>query len=498
MGTITTLRPSATSSGVGWTATPSGTLDGVTGDDSDTTYALWSGTGSALILPTPADAPPAGERRHQVRLRMRGEDGDAWGAVRLASGGLIAGAAAQFPASPGTVNGAWAPGAPADGSTVLSAYVTGQTSGVKIEELYLDVDSRLAPTFTPEVLDSTGSSSTTITDTSQPSLLAAGPALDGLAARQYRYWITSGATIVWDTGVVVGSAPTVQIDPLDNGSYTAHFQIWTTLGQNTAYASDEETLAFTISVGTVPAPDNPVVTVVDGTPLYQLTVCSPDATGFDGEQAYIEIQRADCSGSMTVAVLGPLATDECADYTDYGHPRTGIGATCVYDPGECCSHYRARTVGRIGGALQISSWSDVSEAAPVTCLTWNDDYHLIRSEDATGPLWTQVGGIITWDRDRPFTSSIGIMGTRFIDSDSPGGRNFHLVAAVESDDELTAVMTLLGRPLVLVSPSDSEESWAAPISSSVNVVKIGRIRQVTADFTATGPQPSSQLADVGS
>jgi hypothetical protein len=914
MGTITTLRPSATSSGVGWTATPSGTLNGVTSDDSDSTYALWSGTGSALILPTPADAPPAGERRHQVRLRMRGEDGDAWGAVRLTSGGLIAGAAAQFSASPGTVNGAWGFGAPLDGSTVLSAYVTGQTSGVKIEELYLDVDSRLAPTFTPEVLDSTGSP--TITDTSQPSLLASSPALDGLSARQYRYWVTSGATIVWDTGVVTGAAPTVQTDPLDNGSYTAHFQIWSTIGQNTAYASDEEALAFTVTVGSVPAPDNPTVTAVDGTPFYELEVCAPYAGDFDDVQAWIEIQRVDCDKSVTVAVLGPLATDECATTTDYSHPRTGTGATCDHPAGDCCSYYRARTVGRIDGALQISNWSDVFNAglpqgltvmwpstaasipsgwtrvteldgkypkqipdgstqpgstggaaththtvpththsmnhthtttgssstavgtspgndgatgttavlsshthtvgaqstavvdsatavpstgavandparvdvvwiepdgsgpegvpvgaaaltvdtslswgefvngrfahfkgaatggdggaahasvmeghthsvgahthagtshshstasssfisnksmfsgtvssiwasqhshtvtaastatgslstnsadvsssqvgnyppyyellakvndtgAPdlpvglicawrgslgsiprhwqlcdgtngtpnffgrypkgstsvgatggslnphshstpshthttsghthtqtmaastaatanlsntnvvtmatsahthtiastdsttptvgsstsgtlasttseppyqevafiqlveeptpppdpvVTCLTWDEDYHLIRSEDSTGPLWAQVGGLITWDRDRPFTSSIGVMGTRFVDSDTPGGRNLHLAAAVESEAELVNLMALLNRPLVLVSPSDSEEVWAAPISSSVKVIKIGRIRQVTADFTATGPQPAPQLADVG-
>ena len=59
MGTITTLRPSATSSGVGWTPS-TGTLHGVTSDDSDATYATWSGDGSALILTTPADAPPDG------------------------------------------------------------------------------------------------------------------------------------------------------------------------------------------------------------------------------------------------------------------------------------------------------------------------------------------------------------------------------------------------------------------------------------------------------
>src|SRR5690606_35037452 len=67
MVTITTLRPSATQSGVGWVAQPTGALHEVTADDLDTTYALWSGDGSALILAVPSSSPPPGEWRHQVR-----------------------------------------------------------------------------------------------------------------------------------------------------------------------------------------------------------------------------------------------------------------------------------------------------------------------------------------------------------------------------------------------------------------------------------------------
>jgi hypothetical protein len=1139
MGTITTLRPSATSSGVGWTATPSGTLNGVTSDDSDSTYALWAGSGSALILATPADAPPAGERRHQARLRMRGEDGDAWGAVRLASGALVAGAAAQFASSPGTITGAWGTGIPADGSTVMSAYVTGQTSGVKIEELYLDVDSRLAPDFTLSVLDGSGSVSTTISDTTQPTISAGTPDLDDLTARQYRFWITLNGATVWDTGVTSGPASNRQTTPLDNGTYVAHAQVWSTLGQNTAYASDEETVTFTVSVGSIPAPEDPVVSLVPGTPFYEIQVCAPYAGDFDGDQAYVEIQRVDCpqggylslpgtgqnfastpdpgpytaiqvavsaqrddgwrpasdqtlaaqydnatpnrswrltlnsdgfpfllwttdggtggvpvtstarppidafgratlratlvpddgaggwsvtfetmdedgawvqlgdvltnSGGGTtslfdstapmsvgawftaggiatdrwegriywaemrdgaagafiaspdftgrsagttsftdgqgnvwtvsspatitsdqritsVAILGPLDTDECATYQDFTLPRTGVGVTCEHTPDPCCSYYRARTVGRIDDQLQISDWSDAydpgipngmiflwpstaasiptgwdrvtaldakypkgiatsstqpgttggaashthtvpthlhdtshshttsgntsaavgtfsssdgavgttailsththttpatnsatvssgtaqptipsgnndparlevvfiesngqplgvpngalaltpdislsgwsdhaaatgrflrgatggadggtqvasavdshthsipahthtgtshshtssntgavtsdksmfagptsgvwssTHAHPITigsstsaalnsggsgtsgasslgtteppftnvrvqangsggdslpvgliglwrgsigsipdhwalcdgtggtpdligrypkaatssigttggslnphthtspshnhttgthshtmtigpqnggvanlsttatvviangthththgdtatatptvgnstsgtlasttteppyeevafvqlveeptppaapeefCLIWDDDEHLIRTTGPAGPLYAAVGGQITWDRDRPFTSATGVMGKRFVTSAAPGGRNLHLVTAVESEAELATLQAVLARPLVLVSPSDAAEVWAAPVASSVKVVKIGRVRQVTADFIATGPQPSPQLADVG-
>jgi hypothetical protein len=293
MGTITTLRPSATSSGVGWTPS-TGTLHGVTSDDNDATYATWSGDGSALILATPVDSPPVGERRHQVRLRARGEDGDAWWAVRLSSGALAAGAAAQFPSSPSTVTGSWGFGAPADGSTVLYTYVTGQSTGVRIEELYLDVDSREAPTFTAQILDGSGSVTTTISDTAQPTLRAASIDLDDLSARQYRYWVTLNGAIVWDTGVTSGTAVNRQTGALDNGTYVAHFQLWSTLGQNTAYASAEETLEFTVQVGQVAKPGNPTVDVVDGTPFYEIEACAPYVAELDGGVGWIEVQRVDC------------------------------------------------------------------------------------------------------------------------------------------------------------------------------------------------------------
>lgn len=1146
MATITTLRPSSTSSGVGWTPS-SGTLHGVTSDDSDATFATWGGSGSALILATPIDAPPLGEARHQVRLRARGEDGDAWWAVRLSTGGLVAGASAQFTSSPGTVTGSWGFGAPVSGNTVLSTYVTGQSTGVRIQELYLDVDTRLEPTFTPQVLDGSGSPTTTVSDTAQPSLRANAPDLDGLAARQYRYWVTLGGAIVWDTGVVGGSALSRQVEvPLDNGSYVAHFVISSTLGQNTTYPSVEQTLAFTVSVGSVPAPENPTVSPVPDTPFYDLEVCAPYAGDFDGDVAWVEIQRVDCpvggylslpnlpgsyastpdpgsaltdlevtvrarrtddwrpsaeevlvahldspgaqrswrlfldptgggdpalvgrpelawtpdgtvlaevfapaterapvgpfgevtlrafldvddgaggwsvtfetldengawiqlgevvtnSGGGTtalfdaatpvevgarnlgtigawdgsiytvqvrdgrtgpiwvspdftghmagttsftdgqgnvwtlhgsaaitsdqrltsIAILGPLETDECASYVDYTLPRTGIGTTCTHQPDPCCSYYRARTIGRVDDQIQISDWSDAydpgipngvifmwpdtnasipagwdrvtdldskypkgiatgatqpgttggaathlhttvghthdtshvhtttantsaavgsfsshdgavgttaiaashthttpsvasntqtsstiqptigtgsndpaqldvifiesngqplgvpdgalglapdislsgwtdyanaatrflkgaaaagngggtaasgidshthsigahthsgvshshtssntgsvtsnlslfagptsavwasNHAHPITigtttsgslvsggsgtsgatsagtneppftnvrvkentsgdvdlpvgiiglwrgslgsipdnwevcdgtggkldllakypkgatasigttggslsahnhsspshnhttsahqhtmtigvqnaavtnvsttatvsvangthththgvtdnttptvgsttlgtltnetseppfeevafiqmmdepspppvpdlfCLEWNDDEQLLRTEGPDGPLWAAVGGRFTWDRDRPFTQATGVMGGRYVTSAPPGGRNLHLTTGVESEAELATLQAVLNRPLVLVSPSDSDEVWAAPVATSVRVIKIGRIRQVTVDFIATGPQPAPQLADVG-
>ena len=304
MASITTLRPSAVSSGVGWSAVPSGDLADVTSDDNDATYALWSGSGSAMILPTPIDAPPAGERRHLVRLIARGEDGDAWWAVRTPLGALVAGAAGSFTASPTTISGSWQAGAPTDGSIVLSCYVTGQSTAVKINELYLEVDSREAPTFTPQILDGSGSSTVTVSDTVTPTVRASALDTDGLTARLYRFWVTLAGAIVWDTGVVSGAPVNRQTSPLDNGAYVANLQVWSTLGANTPYPSEVETLGFTVAVGEVPIPSAPTVADVPDTPFFSIEVCAPDMSGFDDYTGYIEVQRVDCPLGGYLALPG--------------------------------------------------------------------------------------------------------------------------------------------------------------------------------------------------
>jgi hypothetical protein len=146
--------------------------------------------------------------------------------------------------------------------------------------------------------------------------------------------------------------------------------------------------------------------------------------------------------------------------------------------------------------LQLISEPTPPEDPDLFCLTWPDDEHLIRTMSADGPLWAPVIGRFTWDRDRPFTSTLGVSGSQFVSSAAPGRRNLEMTAAVESDEELRELLAILARPLVLVSPSDSTETWAAPVATSVQIIKIGRIRQVTADFIATGPQPDPQFADV--
>ena len=198
----------------------------------------------------------------------------------------------------------------------------------------------------------------------------------------------------------------------------------------------------------------------------------------------------------SIAIVGPLATDECATWVDFTLPRSGVGRTCEHEPDECCSYYRARTLGRMDGLLQVSDWS-VDSGPDEFCLVWSDDEHLIRTTGPDGPMYAVVWGKFDWNVERPFTAATGVMGSRFVTSAPPGGRNLNMVAAVENEADLATLRAVLARPLVLISPSDASEVWAAPVQETVRIVKVGRIRQVTAQFIGTGPEPPPQTADVG-
>lgn len=356
MAQIDTLRPVSTIQGTGWSAEPSGTLHGVTADDNDTTYAEWSGDGSPLILSVGPHAPPAGHRRHAARLRVRGESGSAWWAVRRSDGVLVAGAAADFAAA-NTVIGAWGTGLPPNGTTTFGTYVNGEVVNTRILELYLDIDSRAAPQFTPQLLDGSGAPATTITDTNSPTVAPLDVDLDGLPPRQYRYWIDDGSNIVWDTGIVSGPAVNREVDALDNGSYTLHMVIWSTLGANTEYASEEKTLAFDINVVPVTPPDNVTSDAIPDTPFFQIEVQIPsDLSDYD-EPPMLQIQRVDCHGTRTVAVIGPVEAGTSVSYVDWSAPRS-LPADCLDDATECPFTYRARFVGKVDGARVTSLWSD--------------------------------------------------------------------------------------------------------------------------------------------
>lgn len=494
MAQIDTLRPVSTIQGTGWSAEPSGTLHGVTADDNDATYAEWSGDGSPLILSVGPHAPPAGHRRHAARLRVRGESGSAWWAVRRSDGVLVAGAAADFAAAT-TVIGAWGTGLPPNGTTSFGTYVNGEVVNTRILELYLDIDSRAAPQFTPQLLDGSGAPATTITDTNSPTVAPLDVDLDGLPPRQYRYWIDDGSNIVWDTGIVSGPAVNREVDALDNGSYTLHMVIWSTLGANTEYASEEKTLAFDINVVPVTPPDNVTSDAIPDTPFFQIEVQIPsDLSDYD-EPPMLQIQRVDCHGTRTVAVIGPVEAGTSVSYVDWSAPRS-LPADCLDDAAECPFTYRARFVGKVDGARVTSIWSESKgfdngpgQETITHVLHWAEGEHLIRAITPDGPMFRSICGTVEWDVQRPFTANVGVGGTSQVHSGAPGGRDYRLRSAVGSESDLEALEAISGRPLILVSPADAPEQWCVPVGLPYQVIKIGRMRSFELPTIGTGPEP---------
>lgn len=334
---IDTIRPDALVSSSGWSASPSGTLYGVTSDNSDSTFALCAvtGVGSPMVLGLQEHALPAGHQRHLVRARVRLQNANVQWSIGIPAGGQIAGGTGSA-GSATTLTGSWGTGVPATGASNLTIRIVSQINASRVLELYADIDSRLAPTFTAQILDD-GTPTTTVTTTNAPQARANSISLDGLPPRQYRYWVTDAAdAIIWDTGIVSGPAVTRNIDPLENGSYQLHAIVWSTLGADTAYSSSEETVDFTVSTTVAQQPESVEITDVSNTPYFDITTCAPsDMDEWDGDEAFVEVQRIDCNGTSRIALAGPIGADECVTYRDWSAHRSRPSDPCVVDDTEC-------------------------------------------------------------------------------------------------------------------------------------------------------------------
>lgn len=359
MSLIESVRPTATLSAGGWTPS-AGTLHGATSDNSDATYATWASGAEEAIFGCTPHAPATGYQRHRARVRLRAQDGGLYWAVGLPAGTFTAyGSAGGLAPAFAEISGSYGAGIPHDGTATFRILLGAQESGIDVSELWIDIDSREAPAFTLQTLDATGTPETAITDTNSPSISFDSLLYDGLTARQWRAWVQDGSTIVWDTGIVTGIPLTPTVAALPNGSYTAHGQIWSTLGSDTAYPSDVEVEAFTINVVAVEPPALVEVTWTDTSPLFTVNVTMPTDMGdYDGEVAYVEIQRIDCNGTFTVDISGPHGANDVVSYVDWSIPRS-MPVDCD-EPAELCEFtWRARLVGLVDGVRVSSTWVDV-------------------------------------------------------------------------------------------------------------------------------------------
>lgn len=361
MPIIDTVRPVAACAGTSpnWFARPSGTLHGVTADDDDSTYAYGDAatlTGN-LFVTAANHTVPANHERHRWRVRVRG--------MREAAGGTnvtVAPATGLCPPNtPSTSNvfipegtittvaGSWTSsnGLTPDG-TITPRIRLLYSSGVpiRIYELYLDIDSRHRPEFTPDVLDGAGVSRAggTVTDTRTPTLVFGGVSYDGLPALD---WQVEIAGLFSESGSGV-PPDTLQTSPLPNGSYTAVFTVRSTVRGSDAF-EHVETVNFDVDfqVATPPPPANVTAVHVDGAVLVSWE--NPGGQPWDNDFAVAEVVRTDCFGEHRIAVIPDALT---GSYLDRTAPVRDALKLCGHD-GACDITYHVRYWGTVSDTIVV-------------------------------------------------------------------------------------------------------------------------------------------------
>ncbi|OGF05182.1 MAG: hypothetical protein A2W00_05335 [Candidatus Eisenbacteria bacterium RBG_16_71_46] len=354
MAVIDTLRPTSVKVNVtGWTAQPGGTLQGVTSDSNDATYAQRTGPAAnqALWLNVPAHTPAVGYQRHQMRsvARLSLASGTSLVFLGLGSGGASAGYSYTIASTLAQRSTPWsndwgltaslASPNPLPLFTVLSADVT---DTFKAHEVWLEVDTRHAPLFAPQVLDATGAPVGVVVDTRTPGLAFGSVDYDGLPAQAWTVEVqdVTGTTVWADSGE--GEVPTALTCgvQLDDGSYQAFFTASSLIRGSDVYSSGDYSVEFTVTVTAPPAgPDGLTATMVDGG--IEVSWADPGGTpSWDDDYAVAEVWRDDCHGSQRIAVIPDGLTGSFLDRTA---PTTGAG-TCPES--ECDITYRVRYWGK--------------------------------------------------------------------------------------------------------------------------------------------------------
>lgn len=305
MSVIDTVRP-ISSFGDGTTAVPSGTIHGVTSDDNDATWASFSGDpddGAGFSVIFGSHTPPANHERHQLRVRARVKSNA--GVLEYNAGFLrISTFEFDFWSSPVTTtlttftypwlqNPGWglaSASALNDLRLTSISNVGAPGSLMQVVALYVDIDCRTAPVFTPDVLDAAGVSQSggTVTDTNRPTLVFGGVSYDGLPDLDW------SVTVGSQTFSGSGTPPTsLQTNALVSGVYEAEFTVRSTIRGVDPF-SNTETVTFTVDydIPTPPPPANLTATEVDGG--VQLCWEDPGGQPWDDDFVYAEVLRTSC------------------------------------------------------------------------------------------------------------------------------------------------------------------------------------------------------------
>lgn len=371
---ITTLRPTAVTTIGNGTAVPSGTLATVTADNSDSTYIQSPGTGTPWSVRMEPHTLTAGYERHRVRARarMRVDVGTGREDLEISAtgGGGVLTSASRMNISDAFSEyaGDWFTSsnlllgqiAPLSVLNISGGVLTGAAGGaaqIRTSELYLDVDSRLEPQFTPEVRDNAGVNQHlgTITDTNQPVFYFGPVSYDGLPARGWQIeLVKSPGTVILETSGE-GEPPTSIICPvpLDDGFYTLTFGVTSTIRDEDEFFGIGA-LNFEIE-NTIPPPSPPNLTAVREGEGYRVTWEFPGGQPWDNDYVVTEVWRDDCTGSHRIAVV---ADSQDGSYLDLAIPQVDTehvlaDGICTLELHNCDITYRVRYRGYVSSTVTI-------------------------------------------------------------------------------------------------------------------------------------------------
>lgn len=289
--TVQTLRPDGTVVVGAFSAVPSGTLDEVTSDDNDSTYALGSGAlNSPMILDLTSYTLTATQRAklYRVRTRMASNTGgvDVTGNVQVNSGGLSA--ALNLPAyssaTPTDVSTGWrTPVVEVTNAAIIAASLqTAQTingaAGLRIVELYLDLDVRERPVIDSVTIDATlGVPTYTVQFDYGTSGVSESVTVNVVVTDSDDNVVVSLSETVVGTDFSDYTVELQDDGPLEAGDYTATATVIAGgfVAPDTTFISEPNEQLFSVTPAGVNGPEITCETDQDAQ-VVTLTICQPD------------------------------------------------------------------------------------------------------------------------------------------------------------------------------------------------------------------------------
>jgi hypothetical protein len=376
MAVTDVLRPLSVRKTGGGSAVPSGTLAGVTSDNSDSTYIALAEAdgGDNWNLRVESHTPSAGYQRHAIRgrIRIRCDVGTATEDIDVGRGTSDWISYGTIPVSTSFAEQAtpWfqdsgyglsTAGALSDLNIGGGWFDTSNDGAAELRtaECYIDIDCRLPPQFSPEVQDNAGVNQNegTVTDTNQPTLYFGAVDYDGLPALNYFAEIRTGSALgpaIWTTS---GTTPPVSVDVsigLDDGTYWAVWGVRSTIRGADSY---ENAISHQFAVqNTVPPPSPPLVEVVAESGGYRVNWTNPGGQAWDNDYVVAELWRDDCDSSQRIAVkadgLNGTYLDLAIPQLD---PQPVAGPDCELSTPACDITYRVRYLGYVSTFVELPS-----------------------------------------------------------------------------------------------------------------------------------------------